>query len=291
MADWRVGSSSESACRSLRSQIQACSQISRAVGVRVLCGGRPGSSYTSDFTPDGLRFDSSAARRMRARTSSRFAAISLADIDKDMMANSVSEQRGKLARYAGRLNARCRAGRVPSLILMTDDTLDADWMEAVRALPARSALILRRRDARVRAADAKLLRPLCREKRLSLLIADDIDLASRCGADGVHVPEAKAHLIGRARHLNPNWIVTTSAHDAAALVAAERHAADAVLVSPVFPTRSHAGAGHLGVTVLASLVGQSPLPVIALGGITAENVLLLQAVPLAGIALIRGWLG
>jgi thiamine-phosphate pyrophosphorylase len=173
---------------------------------------------------------------------------------------------------------------------MTDDTVDADWEKAASDLPPNSAVILRHRDASLRAAAARALRPICRSRRVALLISDDLALALRCGADGVHIPEARAQLVSHARRMNPNWLVTMSAHGGSAMLQAERQGADAVLISPVFPTRSHAGASALGPVGLAALASAAKIPVIALGGITATNVERLQATPVAGLALIRGWL-
>jgi len=216
-------------------------------------------------------------------------------MDKDMSTSNLSEQlgserRGKLARYARQLNARGRAGEVPCLLLMTDDRLSVDWAAAVRALPAGSGVIVRHRDARRREELAMRLSPVCRARRVVLLVADDVALAMRCGAGGVHVPQAHAARIAGVKHVRPRWLVTTSAHDAAAVARAGLLGADAVLVSPVFATSSHAGADSLGVVRFAALASRSGVPVLALGGIASETVTRVCAPKVAGIALISGWL-
>ena len=53
-----------------------------------------------------------------------------------MVKDGVRNDRAKLARMARRLNARHGGGRLGGLVLMTDDTLDVDWAEAVDALRA-----------------------------------------------------------------------------------------------------------------------------------------------------------
>jgi len=211
-------------------------------------------------------------------------------MDRDMFDGTLTERRGKLARYARQLNARGCAGAVPCLFLMTDDRLAIDWVAAVRALPRGSGVILRHRDEPKRGELALLLGPICRARRVALIVADDVALAVRCGADGVHVPHSHAAQIMGARRMRPGWLITTSAHDAAAVRRAGRNGADAVLVSPVFATSSHASVVALGAVRFAALASHSAIPVHALGGVTAASVARVRSPRLAGIALISGWL-
>ena len=71
----------------------------------------------------------------------------------------------------------------------------------------------------------------------------------------------------RARH--PDWIITSSAHSLRALMGA--HHLDAVFLSPVFPTTSHKDAEPLTPLRAAMIASHAPVPVYALGGITARN--------------------
>lgn len=164
---------------------------------------------------------------------------------------------------------------------MTDDAREADWDEAVAALPRGAAVIVRHRQPHAREALARRLRPVARARGVKLLIADDPALAVRVGADGVHVPERKAAMIAGMRARHPLWLITASAHGLARNVRA-----DAVLLSPVFATESHVGRVSLGVVRFAAL---SRGCVYALGGIDAGSVQLLATSRACGIALIRGW--
>lgn len=167
---------------------------------------------------------------------------------------------------------------------MTDDTRDADWVEAVSALPRGAAVIVRHRDRRAREILALRLRGVALARDVKLLIADDEALAVRVCADGMHVPQrhgARAAAI-KARH--PQWLVTASAHDAAAM----RVSADAVILGPLFATASHPGAASLGVVRFAA-IAQRGRRVYALGGVDAASVRRLAALTICGIALIGGW--
>lgn len=197
---------------------------------------------------------------------------------------SLGEARGKLARAAARLNARHGRG-LPSLILMTDDTRDVDWGEAVSALPRGAAVIVRHRDARARYALARRLRDVAVARGVKVLIADDEGLAVRVRADGLHVPQKHAARVAAIRARHPFWLVTASAHDKAAM----RVGADAVIAGPVFATASHPGAGGLGVARFAALLA-GERRVYALGGVDADSVQRLSALRLSGVALIGGWI-
>jgi thiamine-phosphate pyrophosphorylase len=193
---------------------------------------------------------------------------------------------------ARRLNARARPRpAIAGLVLMTDDRLTVNWVSAALALPAGSAVIVRHRNSRARESLARALLQVCRRRRVLLIVAEDFHLARRIHADGVHVPERLAGRIPGLRTANKDWIITTSVHSLGARLQAERLSPDALLVSPLFDTASHAGKTSLGKTRLSAIVSGSRLPCLALGGIDASNVSLVSGLPVQGIALIRGWLG
>jgi thiamine-phosphate pyrophosphorylase len=99
---------------------------------------------------------------------------------------------------------------------------------------------------------------------------EDIEAVAMAGADGVHLPSGGSPEAARPRL--PGGLIGASAHsadEAATLLCA---GADYVTVSPVFLTASKPGYGPaLGLEGLAHIVARAAGPVIALGGITAEN--------------------
>lgn len=195
--------------------------------------------------------------------------------------------RAKLASAAARLNARSHfAGLLPPLVLMTDDERLPDPAAAARALPRGSLVILRARNDARRTALAEDLGRIARTRDLFLLIANDPALAARAGADGLHLPEARAGEAAHWRALHPSWLITCAAHSAQAMRRARNARADAVLLSPVFATKSHRGAKVLGATRLRMLTQDAGLPVYALGGIDVRTALMLGGANVAGIAAI-----
>jgi thiamine-phosphate pyrophosphorylase len=180
-----------------------------------------------------------------------------------------------LSNHQRRLNADM------PLVLMTDDR-KADWAVAAARLPRGSLIVVRSRDAKKRAALAEALHGIA-----PLLIADDPALAQQIGAVGLHLPEARMKEAHHWRLRRPGWIITSSAHSLSALM--HGHALDAVFLSPVFTTSSHANAHALNPARAALIAAAAPVPVYALGGVTARNASLL-APAFSGIAAISSLL-
>lgn len=183
--------------------------------------------------------------------------------------------RAKLARAASRLNGGL-------LAFLTDDERIADPLPAILALPRGSLVILRARHASRRAALAFSIVARARARGLIVLVSDDAALAARVKAHGLHLPEKQAGQAMHWRALHPTWIFTTAAHSLRGLAAG---AADAALLSPVFPTASHPGAPALGAARARLMARQAMLPVLALGGVDARNAGLLHG--FAGLAAIN----
>jgi thiamine-phosphate pyrophosphorylase len=196
-----------------------------------------------------------------------------------------------LAKVAERLNRRHRrshGGSLPPLLMLTDERRLPDPFGALGDLPPGSGVILRHYGLPEceRIALAKTLRAATRNLGLLLLIGGDRALAEWVQADGVHIPE-KTMTGDRAPIAAAHFrLVTAAAHSPAAMERAARSGADAVLLSPVFPTASHPGAPALGVIRTALWLANAPLPVYALGGITHETAARLLPFPFAGLAAV-----
>ena len=172
------------------------------------------------------------------------------------------------------------AGRLPPLALLTDDERLPDPLAAAAALPGGSLVVVRARDAMRRETLVKEMLAVARHRDLIVLIADDPALAARLGAEGVHLPEQRAHEAGHWRALHPRWIISAAAHGGRAAPAM----LDLVMLSPIFPTRSHPGRATLGAARANAMAKTFRTPVYALGGIDASNARLLHG--FAGIAAI-----
>ncbi len=196
---------------------------------------------------------------------------------------------GKWLRTLAELARRLKVPGLPPLILMTDGRRLPDPAAAVACLPRGSAVIARHRNGLALEALARgLIGPCCR-RGVRLLVSGEARLAWSVGADGVHLPEALARR-GPIRR-RPGWLVTAAAHSPAALARAADAGADAALLSPVFTTASHPDRPPLGPLLFAAWCRESPLPVYALGGISAGTAPRLMVSSLAGFAGIGGLAG
>ena len=173
--------------------------------------------------------------------------------------------RRKLASVAARLNAaHAMAAVLPPLVLFTDDDRLPDPRPAAAALPKGAMAIVRARDPGRR---AQLARDLLALRDLVVLVADDPDLAARLGADGLHLPQARAGEAAQWRACHPRWLISAAWHGGGA----PGPPLDFVFLSPVFPTRSHPARPALGAVRASLLARLARVPVYALGGIDAVN--------------------
>jgi thiamine-phosphate pyrophosphorylase len=174
------------------------------------------------------------------------------------------------------------------VILMTDENRLRDPLAAARTLPRGAAIILRRTDAKARAALAEILRRIARERGLILLIAGDPWLAQSVHAHGLHLPEARVREAAHWKALHPSWLITVAAHSEASLLRARACRADAGLLAPAFPTLSHVERKPVGAARFRLIAQRARFPVYALGGVNAQTVLRLAGARLIGIAAIEG---
>ena len=154
----------------------------------------------------------------------------------------------------------------PHLWLLSDERNDAVLEGALERLPRGSGFIFRHYhldDADRAARWFELLR-VARARRHVAVLADSAQTALEWGADGTY---------GAPRALYPTRDLLTLAtvHNLAEIGLANRARADAVLLSPVFPTRSHPDAVTLGPLRFRLLASYARMPVIALGGMTQRG--------------------
>src|SRR5262249_9525805 len=118
------------------------------------------------------------------------------------------------------------------------------------------------------------------------MVHGDIAAAAKAGAGGIHL-SGPAQIAEARTVLGLGRLIGVSAHDEAEIVAAAATGADYVTLSPIFPSASKPGYGPaLGLEGLAAVAGRSPLPVIALGGITGSSARACLSAGAAGIAVM-----
>lgn len=154
---------------------------------------------------------------------------------------------------------------LPCLWLVTDRRNDAVLENAIARLPRGSGVIFRHYhlEAPQRRQRFETLARIARRYGHCVILAGDIRTARNWGADGAYGPARQ--LRGGRRLLR-----LATAHDLAEIEMAMRIQADAVLLSPVFPTRSHPGGRALGPVRFRLIARQAPAVLIALGGMNRK---------------------
>ncbi|UPT62959.1 MAG: thiamine phosphate synthase [Hyphomonadaceae bacterium JAD_PAG50586_4] len=187
-----------------------------------------------------------------------------------------------LAAQARRLNSEVGAAGIPALYFFTDPLRTPDPVAIAKRLPRATAVVYRHFGSDDRARVARQLAAISHSRGLFLLIAADRALARRVGAVGVHWPEKRIPM----QRDHAFALETASAHSAEALARADVFGADACVLAPVFETRSASGNAALGLFHASQMARAARLPVIALGGIDANNARTLSGRGFAGLAAV-----
>ena len=134
--------------------------------------------------------------------------------------------------------------------------------------------------------EARELQKLCREYQVPFVINDNVDIAAAINADGVHVGQSDMEAGDVRAKLGPDKIIGVTAKTVEQAVLAQERGADYLGVGAVFHTDSKADAKEISFDTLKDICKAVSIPVIAIGGITEENVRELAGSGICGIAVI-----
>lgn len=135
-------------------------------------------------------------------------------------------------------------------------------------------------------AEAVTMQKLCRSYGVPFIVNDNVPIAIQCGADGIHVGQMDMEA-GNVRALaGENMIIGVSAQTVEQAVAAQQAGADYLGVGAVFPTSTKPDADAVDYETLKNICQAVHIPVVAIGGITKENIPQLSGSGAAGAALV-----
>ena len=135
-------------------------------------------------------------------------------------------------------------------------------------------------------AEAERFVALCREKGAVSIINDKVEIAAQVGADGVHVGQEDLEA-GRARELlGPDKVIGVSAHSVAEALAAQAAGADYLGIGAAFATGTKADATPITRETIRAITAAVDIPVVAIGGISHDNILELRDCGLDGVAVV-----
>lgn len=134
--------------------------------------------------------------------------------------------------------------------------------------------------------EAKEIQALCRAHHIPFVINDHVEIAKAIQADGVHVGQSDMEALDVRRLLGEEAIIGVSAETVEQALLAQAHGADYLGVGAVFPTGSKDDAADVSMETLRAICEAVDIPVIAIGGISEDNVCQLAGSGICGIAVI-----
>ncbi|MGB0129748.1 MAG: thiamine phosphate synthase [Rhodocyclaceae bacterium] len=167
--------------------------------------------------------------------------------------------------------------RLRGLYAVTPDTADSAGLVAkVRDAISGGAVVVQYRsklsDALLRRVQAEMLLDVCRNSGVPLVVNDDLAMALRIGADGVHLGHEDVAPLAARGQAQQGFIVGASCYDDLGLaLAAARDGASYLAFGAAFPSRTKPGAVHATRALFERARQQFTLPIAAIGGITLDN--------------------
>ena len=140
-------------------------------------------------------------------------------------------------------------------------------------------------------AEAMDLAALCKRYGVPFFINDNVDIAIKCHADGIHVgQEDMAAAQVRAR-VGEGMMIGVSVHSVEEALEAVKNGADCLGVGAAFATHTKADVNVLPHETLKAICDAVEIPVVAIGGIHKENILQLKGTGVNGVALVSAIFG
>ncbi len=135
-------------------------------------------------------------------------------------------------------------------------------------------------------AEAMEIAPLCRRYGVPFIINDNVDIALKCGADGVHLGQEDLLASDVRRQVGGKLIIGVSAHTVAEALEAQKNGADYLGVGAVFATATKTNVHTMTHELLRSICNAVDIPVVAIGGISKANIGKLSGSGVDGVALV-----
>ena len=140
-------------------------------------------------------------------------------------------------------------------------------------------------------AEAKEIKALCSRYHVPFFINDNVDVAIKCQADGVHVGQEDMKASDVRSKVGDQMIIGVSAHSVEEAVEAVENGADCLGVGAMFTTSTKADASVLPKETLRAIFEAVDVPVVAIGGIGESNILELAGTGADGVALVSAIFG
>jgi len=135
------------------------------------------------------------------------------------------------------------------------------------------------------------LRDLCHRYNVPLIINDNVDVALRSGADGVHVGIEDTPVVEVRRRVPADFIIGATCKTVEQAKSAEAAGADYMGVGAVFPSPTKTNAIRITNDQLREIVSAVSIPAVAIGGISRKNILEITGSKVSGVAVVSAIFG
>lgn len=130
------------------------------------------------------------------------------------------------------------------------------------------------------------LHDLCKKYNVPFFINDNVDIAIRCHAEGIHVGQDDMAAAQVRQRVGEGVMIGVSAHTVQEALDAVAHGADYLGVGAVFTTHTKTDVSEMPRQTLLDICNAVDVPVVAIGGIHKENILQLKGTGVDGVALV-----
>ncbi len=134
--------------------------------------------------------------------------------------------------------------------------------------------------------EAEKIKLLCNKSNVPFIVNDNVEIAVKCGADGVHIGQEDMAAAEVRRIIGKDMILGVSAQTVEQAKKAEQDGADYLGVGAVFPTSTKLDAADVPYDTLKEICASVKIPVVAIGGIKRENIKMLSGSGISGIAVV-----
>ena len=134
--------------------------------------------------------------------------------------------------------------------------------------------------------EAVEIQKLCRKYQVPFVVNDNVEIALQMDADGVHVGQEDMEAGAVRAKLGPGKIIGVSAQTVEQAIQAEKNGADYLGVGAVFATGTKLDATDVSYDTLKAICSAVSIPVVAIGGITKDNLMELKGSGIDGIAVV-----
>ena len=135
------------------------------------------------------------------------------------------------------------------------------------------------------------VRELCHKYHVPLIINDNVEVALKSGADGVHVGIEDAPVAEIRKQVPAGFIIGATCKTVEQAKAAEAAGADYMGVGAVFPSPTKTNAIRISNEQLRELISSASIPAVAIGGISYDNVLEIKGSKVSGVAVVSAIFG